>query len=97
MSSSSTSTPGIESSPNNGQNEERYSDTYIQPGSEEHEAMKESFIRIARGKLEEWEASGLIDGLISKKTNEELSQALNIELIQTKEEMNNYIEEEKKL
>lgn len=58
---------------------------------------KESLIRIARGKLEEWEASGKMDGLISKKTNEELSQALNIELIQTKEEINNYIEEEKKL
>ena len=81
-SSSSTSTPGIDSSPNNGQNEEQYSFTYIQPGSEEHEAMKESFIRIARGKLEEWEASGLIDGLISKKTNEELP--FSLELIQTR-------------
>ena len=78
-SSSSTSTPGIDSSPNNGQNEERDSFTYIKPGSAAHEAMKESLIRIARGKLEEWEASGLIDGFISKKTNEELSQALNIE------------------
>lgn len=83
-SSSSTSTPGIDS---NGQNEERDSFTYIKPGSEEHEAMKESFIRIARGKVEEWEASGLIDGLISKTTNEELSKALDIELIQTKEEL----------
>ena len=72
-SSSSTSTPGIDSSPNNGQNAERDSLTYIKPGCEEHEAMKESLIRIARGKLEEWEASGLISGLISKKTNEERS------------------------
>ena len=73
-SSSSTSTPNIEScSPNKGQNQEQDYFTYIQPGSEEHEAMKESFIRIARGKLEEWEASALIDGLISKKPNEQLS------------------------
>ena len=55
--------------------------------------MKESVIRIARGKLEEWEACGQIDGLISKKTNEELSQALNIELVQTKEEMDNFSKE----
>lgn len=86
-SSSSTSTPGIDSSPNNGQNAERDSLTYIKPGCEEHEAMKESLIRIARGKLEEWEASGWISGSISKKTNEELSQVLNTELIQTKEKM----------
>ena len=83
-SSSSTSTPGIESAPNNGENEERYSFTSIKPGSAAHEAMKESLIRIARGRIEEWEASGKMDGLIS---NEELAQALKLELVQTKEEM----------
>lgn len=55
--------------------------------------MKESFIRIARGKLEEWEARGLIDGLINKKTNEQLSQVFNTDLIQTKEEMEIRIKE----
>lgn len=43
-SSSSTSTPGIESAPNNGQNEERDSFTYIKPGSHEHEAMKKTVL-----------------------------------------------------
>lgn len=79
--STSTSTPGA---PNNGENEERY---YIEPGSAAHEAMKESLIRIARGMLAEWEACGLIDGLAFNKTNEELAQALNLELVQTKGEM----------
>nr|QFV19620.1 hypothetical protein [Capsicum annuum var. glabriusculum] len=83
-SSSSTSTPGIESAPNNGENEERYSFTSINPGSAAHEAMKESLIRIARGRIEEWEASGKIAGLIS---NEELAQALKLEFVQTREEM----------
>jgi len=71
-SSSSTSTPGIESAPNNGENEDRYSFTFINPGSAAHEAMKESLIRIARGRIEEWEASGKIAGFISY---EELAQA----------------------
>ncbi|GKV52538.1 hypothetical protein SLEP1_g59116 [Rubroshorea leprosula] len=81
-SSSSTSTPGIEGSPNNGENKEQNTFYYIEPGSEEHEAMKESVIRILRGKLEEWEASGDIDGFISKKTNEELADILNLYLVQ---------------
>ena len=44
--------------------------------------MKESVIRIARGRLEEWEAGGKIDGLISRKSDEELSKTLNIEILQ---------------
>lgn len=63
-SSSSTSTPGISSASNNGENEERYSFTYIKPGSAAHEAMKESFL--VRDNI------GKMDG---DKTNEELAQA----------------------
>ncbi|GLU24407.1 hypothetical protein SLE2022_403440 [Rubroshorea leprosula] len=92
-SSSSTSTPGIEGSPNNGENKEQNTFYYIEPGSEEHEAMKESVIRILRGKLEEWEASGDIDGFISKKTNEELADILNLYLVQSKESMELCIKE----
>ena len=87
-SSSSTSTPGIESAPNNGENEERYSFTYIKPGSVQDEEMKEhSIYRIVKGKLEEWSADGKLDGHHSKKTNEELAQALKLDLVQTKEEI----------
>ena len=79
-SSSSTSTPGIDSAPNNGENEERYSFTYIKPGSAAHEAMKESLILpILRGKFEEWESIGKMDGHHIEKTNEELAQALKLE------------------
>lgn len=64
-SSSSTSTPGIDSASNNGENEERYSFTYIKPGSEAHEAMKESFILPIVGSskngspLEKWKVTTL--------------------------------------
>lgn len=79
-SSSSTSTPGIDSAPNNGENEERYSFTYIKPGSAAHEEMKESLILpILRGKFEEWESIGKMDGHHIEKTNEELAQALKLE------------------
>ncbi|KAL0903045.1 hypothetical protein M5K25_028254 [Dendrobium thyrsiflorum] len=75
-SSSSTSTPGIDSASNNGENEERYSLTYIKPGSAAHEAMKESFLlTIVRDKFKEWESIGKMDGHHIDKTNEELAQA----------------------
>lgn len=67
-SSSSTSTTDINSAPNKGENEEHYSFTPIEVGSEAHEAMKDGFIiRILRGKLAEWEAEGQIDGLHIKR------------------------------
>lgn len=47
---------------------------------------QEMFIRIARDKLEEWEKSRLIDGNINI-SDEDLSKALNIELIQTTKAM----------
>lgn len=50
--------------------------------------MKESLILpIVRGKFEEWESIGKMDGHHIEKTNEELAQALKLELVQTKEEM----------
>ncbi|KAL3500181.1 hypothetical protein ACH5RR_039274 [Cinchona calisaya] len=73
-------------------NEEGNSFIYIQPGSAEHEAMKESVIDIVRRRLEEWEALGLINGVCNKR-NEELGEALNLDLVQTYEEMEKRIKE----
>ncbi|KAL3500207.1 hypothetical protein ACH5RR_039300 [Cinchona calisaya] len=85
----STSTHSMDSS---SKNEEGNSFIYIQPGSAEHEAMKESVIDIVRRRLEEWEALGLINGVRNKR-NEELGEALNLDLVQTYEEIEKRIKE----